>query len=544
MTKQHIKTICLLALFSTSIIGIFTYKEINSKIAVVTKDKSKLKLATGSEVIEVTNNDGEDNSTTNNFKFSNNSLLSFNENFNLNLIDKANPNNIEKINTKISENDLIINFDMPDDKGTNYEYTIINNNNEKKLNFYSKSNIKGYSYVIDNEIETEAPSEINKLNNEPILKQDINWSKDYYIHLRTFDNQGNYSNNKTFKIDLPSNGVTIQYLDQYSNDEIDRKENINGIINQYYDVANLEKNIEGYQLIETDGELQGTLKKEKINVLYKYARNAELNIKYIDITTGLEINKEDFIDGYEGKEINIKAPEVEGYTIENKEYSQKMKAGENTIKIYYNKIPKGIINVKYIDIDTNNEISESTNITDYLGSKYWTETKNIEGYELNELPSNASGTIKEETEEVIYYYRKNHKEKSEFEQEIDNNKKEDKKFKENITENHNNKKIKIKYIDYDTKNIIKIDMIKTNEEKVKYKINNIEGYKIMNKDEFEDKSLIDELIENLNGDENFIRMNEKNERTIIPKKDSKKIISEYEIVLNNDNSDYIIYYKK
>ena len=241
MTKQHIKTICLLALFSTSIIGIFTYKEINSKIAVVTKDKSKLKLATGSEVIEVTNNDGEDNSTTNNFKFSNNSLLSFNENFNLNLIDKANPNNIEKINTKISENDLIINFDMPDDKGTNYEYTIINNNNEKKLNFYSKSNIKGYSYVIDNEIETEAPSEINKLNNEPILKQDINWSKDYYIHLRTFDNQGNYSNNKTFKIDLPSNGVTIQYLDQYSNDEIDRKENINGIINQYYDVANLEK---------------------------------------------------------------------------------------------------------------------------------------------------------------------------------------------------------------------------------------------------------------------------------------------------------------
>lgn len=534
--KHYLKIIFAIVMLCISTALIINKKSINNKLAVVTKDKEELRIASGSEILEITNNDGEDLYSKSSIKTQNDSIFNISEKAKLEIIDKAIPNCVETINTKVQEDNLIIDLTKPLDNGTTYEYIVKNNSNEKKLIFYSKSEIKGYSYKVNNLKEDQAPIEINKTDESPIVVQKLDWSKDYYLHIRSFDENENYSENKTFKLDLPSNGVTVKYVDINSNTEISKPEEINGFVKQEYNASDLLKQIEDYQLINNQGELQGILKKEKINVILEYVKNSTIIVNYINKDTGELINNKTIIEGFEGKEIEIKAPKIEGYSCEKDLYLKKMKAGQDILNIYYEEIPKGTIIAKYIDKENNMEISNNIDTTDYINTEYITEPKEIEGYELIETPVNSNGIIKEGTENVEYFYQKiKNQDHNEVNSNLDKNSFE--------TENKNIKTTKVKYIDYETNKTLHTDIITSSDEKTNYKIKKIKGYKIMGKDDFEDKNPIDELIDTLSNDEEFIHSISDKEKAIIPKK-GDDTVSEYEIVLNYDESDYIIYYKK
>ncbi len=91
-----------------------------------------------------------------------------------------------------------------------------------------------------------------------------------------------------------------------------------------------------------------------------------------------------------------------------------------TVIYYYEKVPSGTVTVKYVDIDTNEEITyietkedgtieEKTyryQITGNAGDKYKTEAKDIPYYKLVKSPTNAVGQLTENGETVIYYYQK------------------------------------------------------------------------------------------------------------------------------------------
>ena len=86
---------------------------------------------------------------------------------------------------------------------------------------------------------------------------------------------------------------------------------------------------------------------------------------------------------------------------------------------YYERKPSGIVTVKYVDVDTNEEILHKVEDTQeyatyreqlqgLCGLEYTTEQKDIPYYNFVEelRPSNAMGVYTEEDIEVIYYYRK------------------------------------------------------------------------------------------------------------------------------------------
>ena len=81
---------------------------------------------------------------------------------------------------------------------------------------------------------------------------------------------------------------------------------------------------------------------------------------------------------------------------------------------------------------------------------------------------------------------------------------------------------------FNTNNIILRDSIIVDENvhKIRYKLKKVEGYRPMDE---EDKSIINEIINELSGGE---------------ENKNKNVKSEYEIIMNCDNSDYIIYFKK
>lgn len=426
--------------------------------------------------------------------------------------DTEAPNNINDIETKILENNVIISFNKPNDNGNSYEYIVENDDKKENLKFYAESGFLGYSYKISNDKDDNAENKVNKIDDSPIIIQNLDWNKNYYLHIKTVDNNNNFSENKTFKIDLPSNGVNIEYVDFNSNKTLAIPEKISGMINDNYNASNLNKEISDYTLVETTGNLEGLLQKEALTVKYKYAKSESVSIRYIDKLTGKEIAPSNEIQGYEGKSIKISPKEISGYICETNIDNIKMSEDTKEIKLIYNRIGKIVIS--YIDELSNNKLLQDEIKTYSYGEEYNTVPKEFTNYDFTKASENTNGLIDEDTKYIYYYYKP--------------------KFI-----------INVRCVDFDTnKLILEEQLVGSKGSNIKYKIKEIEGYKLIkdvqNPDD-EENSIIDEIIHSLDSDDSLNDVNLENSLT---ENERKNIKEEYEIVMNCDNSDYIIYYKK
>ena len=94
--------------------------------------------------------------------------------------------------------------------------------------------------------------------------------------------------------------------------------------------------------------------------------------------------------------------------------------------------------------------------------------------------------------------------------------------------------------------VIGYDEIVTDKEsRIKTKLKEIEGYRLIkdinNSSNDESNSIIDEIINSISGEQDLEESNLSNSLTT---NERNNITEEYEIVMNCDNSEYIIYYKK
>ena len=439
--------------------------------------------------------------------------------FELDTEDMAKPNNISNIRTSIIDNYMIIDFDEATDNGTKYEYYIQEDNIKKETSeIFSESGIKGYSYVINNNPYYEELSEINKFDNTPILYSDIEWDKDYYLHIKSCDNNNNFSDALTYKINLPSNGVRMKYIDINSNIELSPEESIVGSVNEEYNLLDCKKQLENYKLIKVDGEERGKLKKERINIKYLYAKESGITVRYLNRITGKEIIPPTYIDGYESKKYSINPKNIIGYKYSSadKALTGSMSAENLNINLYYDEI--GSIQVSYINELTGEEILPSEIVNGIVGEEYNIEEKEIPGYEFSKKIGNNSEIFLAGTNEVSYYYKR----------------------KASIT---------VKHVDVENNTILYSECINGYEGDKKIVMSkNFEGYILNEKFENSDdnskeenkeynKNIIDELLdgEELEADVENIDETEKK---------LENIVQQYDIVLDCGNSEYIIYYKK
>lgn len=83
--------------------------------------------------------------------------------------------------------------------------------------------------------------------------------------------------------------------------------------------------------------------------------------------------------------------------------------GLETIEViyYYKKVEAQVI-VIHKDEETGEEIADRDYIGGYVGDRYTTSEKEIDGYEIviEKIPLNKEGEMEEEIIEVIYYYKK------------------------------------------------------------------------------------------------------------------------------------------
>lgn len=476
----------------------------------------------------------------------NKGIINTTNTFEIDAKDISNPNNVTDIKSTIVDDYIIISFTPAIDNSTLYEYYIESNNVEGSqmsgiTTVYSDSGIKGYNYIIDTCKETEAGIQVNKLDNAPILYSGIEWDKDYYLHIRAIDNSGNYSENITYKIDLPSKGIRLKYLDYNSNSEISPEETIIGNVNEEYNISSLEKNLDGYKLINIDGDTSGKLKKEKINVKYNYAKIANIKVKYMD-TKGKELYETKVFEGYEGKEYSIKPKKIEGYLCLNSEVTGKMKAGEEEIVFTYEKL--GNVITSYIDETTGKAIIEDIVKSDIWGRPYKTEEKSIEGYELSKVEGKAEGIIDSENIKVTYYYKRlvnmviKHVDISTNkildEEKISGLEGEDAKIESKDFDGY------ILVVDKDENqlNDLEKDSIKNQENLLQEEEKEYTKESIDKKDNTDD-NIIDEIIK-----DDFEVLKNDDDAKEKDNIENKYVKKQYDIVLDPNVTEYIIYYKK
>ena len=184
-----------------------------------------------------------------------------------------------------------------------------------------------------------------------------------------------------------------------------------GYVGKFYMTA--PQDIEGYTYVADTNNLSGSMTEETITVIYYYAKNTKITVKYLEQGTNKVLTEQpEYVqEGYVGKEYSTEQKEIEGYTFVTVEgeVTGSMTEEAKTITYYYAKNTK--ITVKYLEQGTNKILTEQPEYVQegYVGKYYETEQKKIEGYTYVRVEGEAKGTMTEEAKTITYYYAKNTK---------------------------------------------------------------------------------------------------------------------------------------
>ncbi len=350
---------------------------------------------------------------------------------NITLIYKNLDPTINVMTNKVTGRIELYETEAKDEKESTYD-TKININGKVKVRYVDKDSGKD---IIRQE-QVEEPTEEKTYNykiEDKVGKKYQTQKKEIenYIYIESTNNEEGLIKEEDQEViyyyTRIDTKVIVKYVDKEGK-ELAEEEIINGKIWDPYTTT--QKDIENYQLIRVTDNQKGTMTKDTIEVIYIYDKiPTKVIVKYLekdntpeDNTDNKILAPEDTLDGYEGEDYKTNRKAITNYrAAEPKPENAEGKMTKDTITViyYYEKIPSGILNVKYVDKDTNEEIiyQEKTNgttqektygykIQGAVGDTYKTEEKQIPYYKLVEKTDNTQGTLTENNDSVIYYYRK------------------------------------------------------------------------------------------------------------------------------------------
>ncbi len=205
---------------------------------------------------------------------------------------------------------------------------------------------------------------------------------------------------------LKESGVNVKYVDINTNEEIGEAKSYDCVSTEKYDVTNDYQDIDEYTFIKDSGNVTGIMTNEPIDVIYYYAYNSTVSVRYYDIFSKREIAKDDLIIGYEGKEYFTEKKDISGYQFtEIDNYKGTM--GRKPIEVNYYYTKKVQIEIQYISFDTQSPILDSKVVNGLEGEEYdfSTKIKEINGYKYSYSDNGLKGKFSSENMVIKIYYK-------------------------------------------------------------------------------------------------------------------------------------------
>ena len=162
--------------------------------------------------------------------------------------------------------------------------------------------------------------------------------------------------------------VTVNYINKYTNERISDSTTIEGYEGKPY--ITTRKEISGYTYLESSDNVNGTMQKGGTVVNYYYGKEATVNVRYLDRADNSPIADPTEITGYVGQDYLARPLQVSEYSYSNSSNNEEGVMTETPINVifYYNKSTG--ITVKYVDVNSNVEISEEKHYQDYSSNQY------------------------------------------------------------------------------------------------------------------------------------------------------------------------------
>jgi len=260
--------------------------------------------------------------------------------------------------------------------------------------------------------------------------------------------------------DLKTGKVVVVYEDEDGN-VVKRDENM-GRVGEDYKVEIEE--IDGYKVVQVPTNTEGKYTEETIELKIKLERIPE-PVKTGKVVVIYEdengnIVKTDEMTGNVGENYSANITDVPGYTIVERPTNTQGKYTEETIelKVKLEKIPEPVKTGKVVVVyeDENGNVVKREETIGKVGEDYKVEVKEIDGYEIVEVPANMKGKYTENTIEIKI------------------------KLQKIIVKPESKGTIVIKHIDEDG-NVIAKDITKTGKvgEIIDIKLKEIKGYKLL-----------------------------------------------------------------
>ena len=199
--------------------------------------------------------------------------------------------------------------------------------------------------------------------------------------------------------------VIVNYIDETTNENLDQITADKKYNDQYTSYA---KNFNGYVLTRKPEAETVTLNKDETVLNYYYVKiSGGVIEKHIDISDNNILHNETHA-GNVGDDYNIPSKTFEGYDLLTDRLPEnnvgKMKEEVTEVIYYYN--PRAKVNVKYIDKESNEPLTEDVVINGHVNDDYISENKEFPGYIFVETVGDTSGKLKKDNDDIIYYYQR------------------------------------------------------------------------------------------------------------------------------------------
>lgn len=210
------------------------------------------------------------------------------------------------------------------------------------------------------------------------------------------------------KFKKSSSKLIVSYVEEKTGNKLIEDKVINGFAGDEY-IVNATV-IPHYKLTDNMPEtVSGRFEKGQNNITFFYEEDTgSVVVSYVEKKTGNKLLKDDVLTGFVGYEYIVKAKAVANYQLTSDTLDTingNFERGQKNIIFYYEKNIGNVV-IKYLDINTKEEVSKTEIITKEVGEKYTTSSIEIDGYELVVEPENKNGVVTENETEVIYYYSK------------------------------------------------------------------------------------------------------------------------------------------
>ena len=200
---------------------------------------------------------------------------------------------------------------------------------------------------------------------------------------------------------------------QETTEQLFEDETLSGKIGEKYSVSPKSEGLGFYKYIKTVGAPSGTYNKESKTIIFYYElKDTNVIIKYVDENNNNLVPEEKGTGKINSKyTANAKTEQDDSifkkYNLESEPVQSIILSGTNeNIIVFRYSLKKATIKVHYYEIDTNNKLSEDIELSGKVGEEYTTLSKEIDNWELVDIPENAKGILDLENDDVIYYYQK------------------------------------------------------------------------------------------------------------------------------------------